>query len=63
MRNLYNHNILYMKYYVMPEGDYRPWVICDSLEEARKERVKLAFRFISREVVIRDENLNLVQLF
>ena len=40
-----------------------PWVICDSLEEARKERVKLAFRFISREVVIRDENLNLIQLF
>ena len=52
-----------MKYYVMPEGDYRPWVTCDSLEEARKERVKWAFRFISREVVIRDENLNLVQLF
>ena len=52
-----------MKYYVMPEGDYRPWVICDSLEEARKERVELAFRFISREVVIRDENLKLVQLF
>lgn len=46
----------------MPEGDYRPWVICNSLEEVRKERVKLAFRFISREVVIRDENLNLIQL-
>ena len=47
----------------MPEDDYNPWVICDSLEEARKERVKLAFEFISREVVIRDENLNLIQLF
>ena len=46
----------------MPEGDYRPWVICDSLEEARKERSKLAFSFLSREVVIRDENLKLIEL-
>lgn len=50
-----------MKYYVMPEGDYNPWVICGSLEEAKKERSKLAFRFFSREVVIRDENYNLIQ--
>lgn len=50
-----------MKYYVMPEDDYKPWVICDSLEEAKKERVKLAFRFFSREVVIRDENYKLIQ--
>lgn len=50
-----------MKYYVMPEYDYEPWVICDSLEEAKKERSKLAFRFFSREVVIRDENYKLIQ--
>ena len=34
-----------MKYYVMPEGDYHPWVVCDSLEEARKERVNWRLDF------------------
>ena len=51
-----------MKYYVMPEGDYTPWAICDSLEEAKKERSKLAFSFFSREVLSRDENLKLIEL-
>lgn len=50
-----------MKYYVMPEDNYKPWVICDSLEEARKEHHKLAFKFLSREVVIRDENYQIVR--
>lgn len=50
-----------MKYYVMPEDDYRPWAICDSLEEAKKERSRLASHFFSREVVIRDKNHKLIQ--
>ena len=50
-----------MKYYVMPEDDYKPWVVCNSLEEARKERSRLAFRFLSREIVIRDENYQIVR--
>ena len=50
-----------MKYYVMPEGDYKPWEVCESIDEAKKKRSELAFRFISRDVVIRDEYYRLIQ--
>lgn len=45
----------------MPEDGYKPWKTCASLKEAKEERRKLAFRFLSREVVIRDEDYQIVR--
>ena len=50
-----------MKYYVMPEDDYEPWEVCKSIDEAKVKRSELAFSFISRNVVIRDENYQIIQ--
>ena len=40
------------RYSIRPYDDYKSWGDFDTIEEARKERSKLALSFFSRSVVI-----------
>lgn len=42
------------RYSIRPYDDYKSWGDFDTIEEARKERSKLALSFFSRSVVIID---------
>ena len=44
------------KFKIRPYDDYKAWDTADTIEEARDKRNKLAMDFISRRVVIVDEN-------
>lgn len=48
------YNIIMKKYTIRPYDDYKSWGDYDTIEEARKERSKLAMSFFSRSVVIID---------
>ena len=44
------------KFKIRPYDDYEVWDTAETIEEARDKRSKLAMSFVSRAVVIVDEN-------
>ena len=46
------------KFKIRPYDDYKAWDTAETIEEARNKRSKLAMSFLSRRVVIVDENEN-----
>ena len=46
------------RYFILPEYAYEPWGEADTIEEARAIRDKIARDFISRRVVIIDNDYN-----